>query len=201
MAELTIKLIQKMAGRWYEGDIAAARAERDSFKRQMRRWFGREQADKVAKGVRIATDPDATGPMPYICPVAERAFVKLVALELALKEIECRVDALATFYDPSTADAVLPTLGLSWWADVRSLIQPPGHYGQMPIKNVKRFLQMVIDADQCFPTRRQIEERDGTVDRENDMEQWHDRFRRKRRQLIDFLDRAVRLGEGIDCEL
>ncbi len=71
----------------------------------------------------------------------------------------------------------------------------------MPVKNVGRFLNMIEEADQRFPTRRQIEERGGTVDRAIDMEEWHDHFRRKRRELIDFLERAIRLREPICCEL
>ncbi len=200
-ATLTIKLIQEMAERWYGKEIAAAHAERDRFKKAMRRFLGQDRADRIARYVQAAVDPSVESPLPYLDAIADKTFFDLLSLELALKEIEGRVDSLSTFFDPCTADAVLPTLGLSWWVDVRPMIEPPGHYGQMPVRNVIRFLKMVKQADQCFPTRRQIEERGGTVDRANGMESWHDHFRRQRRQLIDFLDRAIRLKEPICCEL
>ena len=161
-------------------------------------WHGREPTGFKAR--EVAVDPAASGPVPYL-PFAERAFVKLVSLELALREIMGRVEALSSFTDPYTAEAVLPTLGLSWWVDVRPLIQGPVHQGFMPSKNVRRFLEIVEEAVQQFPNRRQIEERGGTVDRGNDIEHWHDRFRCQRRRLIAFLERAVRLGEpfGASC--
>ena len=199
-ARLTIKRLEEMARRWYGADIATARAERDRFKRKMRRWFGREGADRIERLVCVAIDPAASGPVPYLS-FAERAFNKLVTLELAVREIESRVEAISSFADPYSAEAVLPTLGLSWWADVRPLIQGPDHHGFMPAENVGRFLAIVKSATQQFPNKRKIEERGGTVDRGNDLEHWHDRFRCQRRLLIDFLERAVRLGEPLLCEL
>ena len=189
-----------MAWRWYGSDITAAGIARDHFKRKMRRWFGREGADRIAKPVQVAVDPAVSGPVPYL-PFAERAFVKLVTLELALREIIGRLEALSSFHDPYAAEAVMPTLGLSWWLDVRPLTQGPPHSCFMPAENVRRLLKIVEEAVQQFPNRRQIEERGGTVDRGNDLEHWHDRFRCQRRRLVAFLERAVRLGEPIWCEL
>ena len=200
-ARLIIKRLEEMAWRWYGSDIAAAGVERDHFKRKMRRWFGREQADRIAQSVKAAADPEAIGPMPYVCPVAEKAFVRLVTLELALQVIMGRVEAVSSFHDPYTAEAMLPTLGLSWWVDVRPLVQGPVHNGFMPAENVVRFLELVERSEQHFPSRRQIEERGGTADRNNDLDHWHDRFRCQRRRLIAFLERAVRLGEPLWCEL
>jgi hypothetical protein len=111
-AKLTIKRLEEMAWHWYGSEIAAARGERDRFKAKMRRWLGREQADRVAKIVQAAVDPEATGPFPYLSPVADRAFVRLASLELVLVEIKSRVEALSSFHDPYTAEAMLPTLGL-----------------------------------------------------------------------------------------
>lgn len=201
MATLVIKALQEMAWRWYEDDIADARAERDEFKRTLGQLLGKEQADTIARYVHAAVNPSISSPLPYLATISDKAFLELVTLELALKEIEGRVESLATFFDPCTADAVLPTLGLSWWVDIRPMIQPPGHHGQMSAKNVRRFLIMVKQARQCLPTRRQIEERGGTVDPIIGLDRWHEHFRRKRRRLIDFLERAVRLGEPIYCEL
>lgn len=185
-ATLTIKRLEEMAKRWYGADIAAARAERDRFKRKMRRWLGREQADRIAQFVQAGIDPSVSSPLPYLCPLADRAFFTLVSLELAIWEIEGRVESLSSFSDPYTAGAVLPTLGLSWWVDVRPMIQPSGHQGHMPIANVSKLLEKVTDASQVFPTEKQIRERGGIVDRNNDLEHWHDYFRRKRRRLISF---------------
>lgn len=200
-ATLTIRRLEEMAWRWYGSDIAAARAERDRFKEKMRRWFGREQADRIAQIAKVAADLEPSGPTPYLCPIADKAFAKLLSLELALVEITSRVEALSSFHYPYTAKAVLPTLGLSWWIDIRPLVQGPDHRGFLPTEHVPRFLEMVTTADQCFPSKKQIEERGGTVDRDNDLDHWHDRFRCQRRRLIEFLERAVRLGEPLWCEL
>jgi hypothetical protein len=74
-ARLTIKRLEEMARHWYGSDIAAARDERDHFKAKMRRWFGREEADRITKAVQVAVDPEATGPMSYVCPVAQKAIL------------------------------------------------------------------------------------------------------------------------------
>ena len=200
-AKLTIERLEEMAWRWYQADIATARIEREKFKQKMRRWFGREQADRIGKIVQAAIEPETTGPMPYLCRLADRAFVKLATLELAMREIMGRVEALSSFTDPYTAEAVLPTLGLSWWVDVQPLIQGPVRQGFMPAENVARFLEMVRNAPLQFPTRKQIEERGGVVERGNDLSDWHGRFRGQRRRLIAFLERAARLGEGLWCSL
>ena len=200
-ATLTIKRLEEMARRWYGQEIADARTERDRFQRKMRRWLGKEEANRIIQFVQAAADPSISSPLPYLCPLADKAFVTLVSLELALQEIESRVESLSSFSDPYTVGALLPTLGLSWWVDIRPMIEPSGHQGHMPIENVRKFLGMVTDARQVFPTQKQIEERRGIVDRNNDLEHWHDYFRRQRRRLISFLERAVRIGEPICCSL
>ena len=124
-----------------------------------------------------------------------------MTLELALKEIEGRAESLATFSIPALP---MPSCLLSDYRGgliYRPMIQPPSHHGQMSANNVRRFLKMVKQARQCLPTRRQIEERGGTVDPIIGIDRWHEHFRRKRRQLIDFLERAVRLEVPIYCEL
>ena len=117
-AELTITLIQEMVWRWYENDIADARAERDRFERSMGRSLGKEEANRIAQLVQVAVDPTISSPLPYLGAVQNRAFLELLTLELALREIKSRADGVAKFHDPYTVDAILPTLGLSWWVDI-----------------------------------------------------------------------------------
>ena len=84
----------------------------------------------------------------------------------------------------------MPTLGLSWSENVLPLLDGQKSLGYMPIENVKKFLAMVRRATQRVPSEEGI---DGPA---ND-----DYFRKWRRDLIEFLERAVKFGEPIWCRL
>ena len=68
-------------------------------------------------------------------------------------------------------DSFLPALGMSWAEDVVPLLDDQG---SMPTENVVRFLAMVRAAE---------DESEG------------------RRRLVEFLERAVKAGEPVKCEL
>jgi hypothetical protein len=86
----------------------------------------------------------------------------------------------------------LPTLGLSWRQDVLPLVDGQENPGYMPPENVVRFLRLVQDADQQLPSEEEIE---GSTD------EIADHFRKRRRELTEFLERAVKLREALYCDL
>ena len=75
MATLVIKALQEMAWRWYEDDIADARAERDGFKRTLGQLLGKEQAEKIARYVQAAVNPSISSPLPYLDAIPDKAFL------------------------------------------------------------------------------------------------------------------------------
>jgi hypothetical protein len=62
----------------------------------------------------------------------------------------------------------------------------------MTIENVEKFLGMVNNAEQRFPSREEIE---GSTD------EIADYYRKRRRELVEFLEKAIRLGEPVYCDL
>ena len=99
--------------------------------------------------------------------------------DAALQEIADRISANAMFVDPD--DGFLPNLGLSWRQDVLPLIDG-GTPGNMAVENVKKFLEMVRNTEGSAQTI-------------------SDDVRKRRQELIAFLEKAVKLGEPIWCEL
>ena len=117
-----------------------------------------------------------------------REFYQLLGLEMAVQEIERRIEAGSVFFDPYI-NGVLSTLGLSWWQDVLPLVNGHKSPAYMSVGDVKKFLAMVRDADQQLPSG------------EGSGEELADRFRKRRDELIHFLERAVKLGEPVYCDL
>ena len=103
------------------------------------------------------------------------------------REIERRIDSNGVFHDPGS---LLPTLGLSWQQDVLPLLNGQKNPGYMPPKSVKKFLAMVNNAEQRVPAEDGIEAKEMVA-----------YFRKWRRQLIEFLERAVKVGEAMWCRL
>ena len=110
-----------------------------------------------------------------------------MGLEKALQEIERRINCNGVFHDPGS---LLPTLGLSWQQDVLRLLDGQVSPGYMPPKNVKKFLAMVNNAEQRVPAEGGIE-----------AEEMAAYFRKWRQELIEFLERAVKVGEAMWCRL
>jgi hypothetical protein len=103
-------------------------------------------------------------------------------LERAVVEIETRIESGCVFYDPYVG-GLFP---MWWWERIVPLL--PENPGYMPVENVSKFLEMVKDADQRLPSGN---EGDGMAKD----------FRRRREELIRFLERAIGLQEAIWCDL
>ena len=189
MAQLKIETLFSAAWKVFGFQHAQFVADRDDFRAQIERRLGQDVASQiqlhvdVSLGRRLNISSDVPNPKIMLM----REYYELLGFEKAIQEIERRIESNAVFYDPGT---LLPTLGLSWSENVLPLLDGQKSPGYMPIENVRKFLAMVRGATQRVPSEEGI---DGPA---ND-----DYFRKWRRDLIEFLERAVRFGEPIWCRL
>jgi len=181
-ALLTIESLYDRAWEIHGDDYRQAEADRDSFQSETRNRLGPKVAAEIQHHVDVALGQLQSDDQPDLDPAAERRFHELLALERAVLEIESQVEAGCVFYDPYVG-GLFP---MSWWQNVVSLL--PENPGYMPVENVVKFLELVTDADQRVPSR---EEGDGTAKD----------IRKRRRELIEFLKRAVKLEEVVWCDL
>jgi hypothetical protein len=179
-AELRIESLYDEARVTFRSEYDRAVQARDHFQSKLRNRFGEVVGSEIQRHVDVALGRlQAEDVSPEI--MKQRVFYELLALEQAVEEIQRQIDAGAVFHDSD--HGLLPTLGLSWEHDVVPLID--GEQIYMPIENVVKFLGMVRGADQRLPSG----------------EESADHFRGKRRELIEFLDRTVALGEAVWCVL
>lgn len=109
----------------------------------------------------------------------------LLGMEMAVQEIERQIESKAVFFDPYI-NGLFP---MSLRERVLPLLDGGTSPGYMRPENVVRFLGMVHGADQRLPSG---EETNGEM---------ADHFRRRRQELMEFLERAVKLGEPVWCDL
>jgi hypothetical protein len=114
-------------------------------------------------------------------------FYELWSIEKTVEDIKRQIDANATFYDPT--GELLLTLGLSWRQDVLRLMDGKTSPGYMPVKNIQKFLIMVRTATQ------RIKGEDAS---DEDVVKF---FRKWRWELIQFLQRAMQVGEPLFCDV
>jgi hypothetical protein len=186
MARLKIETLFNAAWTIFGFQHSQFVADRDRFRDQIERRLGQEVASQIRLHVAVSMGqvlnvfPDVPNPRIMVL----REYYELLALERGIDEIERLIESNSVFCDPGS---LLPTLGLSWHQDVLRLVDGQESPGHMPPKNIKKFLTMVMDAEQRIPSEEGIE---GV-----------DYFRRWRRELIEFLERAVEFGEPIWCDL
>ena len=185
-AELRIESEYDRAWEIHGDEYHHAVADRDNFQSETPDRLWPEVAAAVQRHVDVALGRLLADALPDLDPAAERAFQQLLALERAVVEIEGRVEARAVYFDPYNENGLLPALGLSWWNDVVPLL--PENPGYMGPEIVRSFLGMVTVADQRLPRG---EEGDETAEE----------FRKRRQELVEFLERAIKLKEAIWCNL
>jgi hypothetical protein len=181
-AEIRIESLYDQAWASHGDDYRQAVADRDHFRSETRDRLGPEVAAEVQRHVDVALGRLMAADLPDLDPAAERRVHELLALERAVVEIEARIESKAVFFD-AYVGGLFP---MSWWQDVVPLL--PENPGVMPVGNVSKFLKMVKDADQRLPSG---DEGEGMAER----------FRERRRELIEFLEKAVELGEPVWCDL
>ena len=118
-------------------------------------------------------DPDIMT-MPEYC--------ELRAIERTLADITRQIDLNSVFYD--SRHELLTTIGISR-QDMQNLIDGQTSPGYIPCENVEKLLTMVVGAKQQV-----IGDADDAKF-----------YRHKRRELVQFLQRALLVGEPLFCDL
>ena len=145
MVKLQIKKLYDGVWKIFGFQWDEAVADRDHFRATIERRLGTEVSSQIQSHVH-ATMGRIKVEIVNPSIMVKREYYELLALELALQEIEHRIEANAVFYDPD--HGLLPTLGLSWRCDVLRLLDGQESPGSMPVENVEKFLGMVRDAKQ-----------------------------------------------------
>lgn len=107
----------------------------------------------------------------------------------AVHEAHDAMYAEGYFRDSYNLTSVLWRLGLSWWNDVIPMLDDDGN---LTGDNLTKFRTMVADAKYEPVTETPNEE---------SIEEWNKYYTEKRARLLAFLDKAIELGEPIDCSL
>lgn len=104
------------------------------------------------------------------------------------------------FRDSYNTTSVLWTLGLSWWKDIGEMLDDDGN---MQPEKIREFLALVKNADQRFPTAKELIVKHCVVDdkKKNGIETWHKMYADARKELVEFLEKAIELNEPISCSI
>ena len=188
-AELQIERLYIAAWVTFGPEYNQSVADRDRFRATIRNRLGQGVTSEIQRHVDVALGRLKAPDLPNPSVMKQRDFYQLLAQEMAVQEIERRIESGSVFFDPYNVHGLLPTLGLSWWEDVLPLLDCQKNPGYLRLGNVKKFLGMVQDADQQLPS---LDETNGEM---------ADHFREKRRELIGFLERAIKLREPVYCDL
>jgi hypothetical protein len=180
MAKLLIKTLYRSVWKLFGFQHQAAVEEQERFRSDIEKRLGQDTALKIQRHVDVALGRNQAEDLPNPAVMAIPEFFDLLAAEMSVQEIADRISANAAFVDYD--DRLLPSLGLSWQDDILPLLDGQQNPGKMPVKNVKKFLGMVRNTD-------------------GSAEAISDDFRGKRRELVAFLEKAVKLNEPIWCEL
>jgi len=110
------------------------------------------------------------------------------------------LDSTGYFRDPYSPTSVLWALGLSWWRDVLPLLNDQH---ELLGANLRKFRHQVSIAEQGLPAKVYLETFPSGVDEstENSPEAWHQHFTCRRKQLLAFLDTAIKYEVPILCSL
>jgi hypothetical protein len=179
MAKLRIESLHNAVWKIFGFQHDQAVADRDRLRTTIEHRLGHEKASEVQRYVDVALGRVQAGDLPNPQVVKMREFYELLAAEMAVREIADRIEANAVFVDPD--DGLLSTLGLSWRQDVLPLIDGKVSPGYMRSKNVEKLLGMVGAAAQQLPVEEETDSR--------------------RRELIEFLEKAIKVGQPVWCNL
>lgn len=158
-------------------------AERDRYVARLHRRLGHEMAEKICQHVDVSCGrllPLAEFRDPDIMTMPE--YCELRAIERTLADITRQIDLNSVFYD--SRHELLTTLGISR-QDMQDLIDGQTFPGYIPCENVEKLLTMVVGAKQQV-----IGDADDAKF-----------YRHKRRELVQFLQRALLVGEPLFCDL
>lgn len=89
---------------------------------------------------------------------------------------------------------------LSWWQDITPLQDKRGN---IPVKNLEKFLTIILAAELRLPTKEKLIENRCQVDEtgEDSLEGWHKFLKEKHQKLIDMICQAIEMEEEIYASL
>lgn len=89
---------------------------------------------------------------------------------------------------------------LSWWRDITPL---KDRNGNIPVKNLEKFLTIILAAELRLPTKEELIENRCQVDEtgEDSLEGWHKFLKEKHQKLIDMICQAIEMQEEIYASL
>ena len=183
MATFRIDILYHGAWQLFAYQVQQLSADRDRFLARLKRRLGSEMTERIVQHVEVSCG--------RLLPLAEYRdadimtmpeFFELLAMERTLADIQRAVERNAIFYDFHLE--LLTTLGISE-QDVRSLIDGQTSPGYISMENVKKLTAIVKGAKQKVI---------GDAD---------DRkfYRQRRRELVQFLQRALLVDEPLFCEV
>jgi hypothetical protein len=158
-------------------------ADRDRFLAKLQRRLGHEMAEKICQHVEVSCG--RLLPLPEyrdgdIMTMPE--FFELLAMEKSLLNIKRQVEENSVFYDFHLE--LVTTLGICRH-DVQDLIDGQQSPGYLPVENVRKLMAMAARAKQQI------------VGDADDIKF----YRKRRKELIQFLQRALLVGEPLFCDL
>jgi hypothetical protein len=179
MVKLCIESLYRAVWTVFSFQHEEAVVEQDSLLTEIGESLGQETALEIQRHVGVALGQIQSDETPNPAIMAMPEFYGLLAAEMAVQEITDRISANAVFVDSD--DGLLPSLGLSW-RDVLPFLDGQKSPGQMSVENVKEFLGIVRN------TKASAEAISDDV--------WG-----RRQELVEFLGKAMKVGEPIWCEL
>jgi hypothetical protein len=174
MAQLCIESLYRAAWTVFSFQHDEALADRDELLTEIEESLGPNVASDIQRHVGVALGRIQADETPNPAVTAMSEFFDLLAAEMAVQEIADRISANAVFIDSD--DGLLP------WKDNVLPLLDGRNPGKMAVENVKKVLRMVRMTD-------------GSAD------EFSDDVQGKRRELVGFLERAVKVQEPIWCEL
>ena len=183
MATFRIEILYHGAWAIFNFQVQQLSADRDRFLARLKRRLGSEMTERIVQHVEVSCG--------RLLPLAEfrdadimtmPEFFELLALEKTLLDIKRRIEENSVFYDFHLE--LLTTLGISE-QDMQDLIDGQQSPGYIPVENIQMLMAMVVGAK-----LRVIGDAD---DRKF--------YRKRRKELVQFLQRALLIGEPLFCEV
>jgi hypothetical protein len=184
MPTLRIDTLYEGAWKLFGFQYEQLTSDRDRYVGRLQRRLGPEMAEAICQQVDMSllrALPLADRRDPDIMTSPE--YFELLGMEKTLADIERCVEANAIFYDPH--HGLMRTLGLSWQKDIRPLIDGQRSPGYIPVENVQKLTALVLGAKQRI------------IGAEDDAKF----YRQRRQELIQFLQRALLVGEPLFCDV
>lgn len=126
-------------------------------------------------------------------------FDKMVKIQNKVVLYYNKMNSEGYFRDSYNVSSIMSRLGLSWWKDVVPL---KNKKGEISVRNCKKLLAMVEDANLHLPTKEELIASNARIDDdEYSVAEWHKLFKKRKQMLVKFIKLAIELDEPIVASL